>query len=232
MTKLSRRIIFVDYKRFPMTQPEMSPRNGAQQQLLPTLPPQQHHRYIHTGSPTNAHTKPPKNPKTQQQKQKHRVRDRFSNGVRPTQSSHSFWKGKNGKKRRRKKSQDPTTTITMLLIFLEGEKTSQQQQQQVQKRKRRCVCVCVCGAKGITTWGLGGCFLFIIVVPTRHVLQWRTQREREREGGRARARDIIATTNVSFGVGLSRRQCSLGNDKKQTPKQIELNLRWGWWVGR
>ncbi len=39
MTKLSRRIIFVDYKRFPMTQREMSPRNGAQQQLLLALPP-------------------------------------------------------------------------------------------------------------------------------------------------------------------------------------------------
>lgn len=52
ITKLSRRNIFVVYKRFPMTQREMSPRNGAQQQLLPTLPPQQHHRYIHTGSPT------------------------------------------------------------------------------------------------------------------------------------------------------------------------------------
>jgi hypothetical protein len=82
-----------------------------------------------------------------------------------------------------KKSQDPTTTtITMLLLFLEGEKTSQQRQQQVQKRKRGSG-VCVCGAKGITSWGLGGCFLFIIVVPTRHVLQSRSKREEEREGG-------------------------------------------------
>jgi hypothetical protein len=70
----------------------------------------------------------------------------------------------------------------MLLLFLEGEKTSQQRQQQVQKRKRGSG-VCVCGAKGITSWGLGGCFLFIIVVPTRHVLQSRSKREEEREGG-------------------------------------------------
>lgn len=68
MTKPSRRIIFVGYKRFPMTQPEMSPRNGAQQQLLPTLPPQQHHRYIHTGRPTKPtqnHLKTQKNRNTE-----------------------------------------------------------------------------------------------------------------------------------------------------------------------
>jgi hypothetical protein len=143
---------------------------------------------------------------------------------------------KKGEKKRKEKSQDPTTTITMLLLFLEGEKTNQQRRQQVQKRKRGSgVCVCVWSERNYVL-GIGWVFsVYYCCANQTCSAMAHTERKRERgEGGgwRARARGMIATTNVSFGVRLSRRQCSLGNDKKQTTKQIELKLRWGWWVGR
>lgn len=125
-----------------------------------------------------------------------------------------------------KKSQDPTT-ITMLLLFLEGEKTSQQRQQQVQKRKRGSG---VCGAKGITSWGLGGCFLFIIVVPTRHVLHSRSKREEEREGGGESEGHNRNDKRLLWSSVVA--QTMFARKRQEATKQIELKLRWGWWVGR